>query len=292
MFIQTAWAASENANEKAGFFSELLGHFWIWFLAIIIFLSSFFIAAIVKKIVMYRIRKSHSIGMHEEVLLLLERSIYFGVMIVVMVISFQVIGVDLTWVLGAMSFGLGFAFKDILSNFIGGIVILTQQKLKIGDLIKVGSKIGRITTIDARTTQIKALDGTEVIIPNSDMVTDVVQNFTANEFRRISLEVGVHYSTPLDKAVKVTLNAVKKNELVIAEPKSEVLCKRFDDSAILLEVRFWIESTDNWWNIKSQIIQQIKSDFDEIGITIPFPIRTLSLDPYDKNMKKALNLSK
>jgi small-conductance mechanosensitive channel len=289
MFIQTAWAASGN-NENSGFFANLLENFWLWFAAIILFFFSFFLAAIIKKVVMYRIRKSKSFGMHQEVLLLLERSIYFGVLMVLMVISFQIVGIDLTWVLGAMSFGLGFAFKDILANFIGGIVILTQHKLKIGDLIKVGGKMGRITTIDARTTQIKALDGTEVIIPNSDMVTDVVQNFTANEFRRISLEVGVHYSTPLDDAVNVTLNSMKKNQYVVAEPHAEVLCKDFGKSAILLEVRFWIESTDNWWTIKSQVIKQIKADFDQVGITIPFPIRTLSLDPYDKNMKKALHL--
>ncbi len=290
MFIQTVWAASGANSEKTGFFTSFFDNFLVWFGAIILFFLSFILANLIKKVVMYRIRKSHSIGMNEEILLLLERSIYFGVLMVLIVISFQIVGIDLTWILGAMSFGLGFAFKDILSNFIGGIVILTQQKLKIGDLIKVGSKMGRITTIDARTTQIRSLDGTEVIIPNSDMVTDVVQNFTANDFRRISLEVGVHYATPLDKAVEVTLNAVKKNEAVIVEPKTEVLCKKFDSSSILLEVRFWIESSDNWWQIKSQIVQQIKFDFDEVGIVIPFPIRTLSLDPYDTNMKKALNL--
>lgn len=290
MFIQTAWAASQSSGEESGFWSMILSHLWIWCLAIFLFFLSFIVAGVVRKIIMNRVRKSSGIGMHEEVLLLVERSIYFGVMIVMMVISFQIVGVDLTWVLGAMSVGLGFAFKDILANFIGGVVILTQQKLKIGDLIKVGDKMGRITTIDARTTQIKSLDGTEVIIPNSDMVTDVVQNFTANEFRRISLEVGVHYATPLDQAVGVTLNAVKKNDSVIAEPNAEVLCKKFDDSAILLEVRFWIESSDNWWTIKSHIIQQIKSDFDEAGITIPFPIRTLALDSYDGNLKKALHL--
>ncbi len=289
MFIQTVYAASSSGKDE-GLMSTLATNFGLWFLAIGLFLSSFLIAALIRNIVMRRIRKSKHIQLHEELTLLIERSVYFGVMMVMLVISFQVVGIDLTWILGAMSFGIGFAFKDLLSNFIGGIVILTQQKLKIGDLIKVGSKMGRISEIDARTTQITSLDGTELIIPNSDMVTDVVQNFTANTFRRISLEVGVHYSTPLDKAVNTTLSAVKKNESVVGEPQPEVICKAFDSSAIKLEVRFWIDSTDSWWKIRSLIIQQIKIDFDQAGITIPFPIRTLSLDPYDKNMKTALHL--
>lgn len=289
MFIQTAYAASGNGSDD-GMFSSLVSSFGLWFLALGLFLSSFLIAALIKNLVMKRLRRSKHVQMHEELALLVERSVYFGVMMVMLVISFQVVGIDLTWILGAMSFGIGFAFKDLLSNFIGGIVILTQQKLKIGDLIKVGDRMGRISEIDARTTQITSLDGTELIIPNSDMVTDVVQNFTANTFRRISLEVGVHYSTPLDKAVNTTLAAVKKNKSVVGEPNPEVICKEFDHSAIKLEVRFWIDSTDNWWTIRSLIIQQIKIDFDQAGITIPFPIRTLSLDPYDKNMKKALHL--
>lgn len=286
MFIQTAWAAADKASEEPSAWE--IGGLYIG--AVALFFLSFIIAAVLKRIIMARIRKNANFSMHEEVLLLIDRSIYFGIMLIMIVISFRLVGIDLTWILGAMSFGLGFAFKDILANFIGGIVILTQHKLKIGDLIKVGEKIGRITTIDSRTTQIKALDGTAVIIPNSDMVTDVVQNFTAHEFRRISLEVGVHYSTPLDQAVGVTLAAVKKNEAVIAEPKSEVLCKEFAESAILLEVRFWIESSEDWWTVKSQIIQQIKADFDAAGITIPFPIRTISLDPHDNNLKTALHL--
>lgn len=286
MFIQTAWAATGKASDEPSAWE--IGGLYIG--AVVLFFASFVIASVLKRIIMARIRKNASYAMHEEVLLLIERSIYFGIMLIMIVISFRIVGIDLTWVLGAMSFGLGFAFKDILANFIGGIVILTQQKLKIGDLIKVGDKMGRITTIDSRTTQLKLLDGTEVIIPNSDMVTDVVQNYSAHEFRRISLEVGVHYDTPLDQAVSITLNAVKKNQMVVVEPQAEVLCKEFGDSAILLEVRFWMESTENWWTVKSQIIQQIKVDFDAVGITIPFPIRTLALDPYDKNMKAALQL--
>ncbi len=290
MFIETAWAAADQASgEEGGVFANLWGHFWPWFVALIIFASSFVIAALIRKVLMSRIRKHETIGSHKELLLLIERAIYFGVLMVMIVISFQVVGIDVAWILGAMSVGLGFAFKDILANFLGGIVILTQQKLKIGDLIKIGDRMGHITEIDVRTTQIKGLDGTEHIIPNSDMMTDVVQNFTINEFRRISVVVGVHYATPLDKAINVSLAAVKKHESVVVSPSPEVICTEFDDSSINLEVRFWIESSEKWLLVRSHIIQQIKLDFDKAGITIPFPIRTLSVDDYDANIKKIMS---
>lgn len=290
MFIQTAWAAAENSEETGGFFTSFLGDFWMWMVAILLFLSSFAIASVVTRFIINRTRKSRKIDMHEEVVLLLDRSIYFGIVVVITVISFNIIGLDLTWVLGAMSFGLGFAFKDILANFIGGMVILSQHKFKIGDLVKIGETFGRIISIDVRTTEIQEFDGTHKIIPNADMVTDTVQNFTYNETRRISFEVGVHFSTPLDQALKITEQAVKSHPSVIVEPAPMIICKEFGDSAIKLDVRFWIESNDKWWVIQSDIIQLVKKAYDQSGIVIPFPIRTMALDAHDKNLKTALHL--
>jgi len=187
--------------------------------------------------------------------------------------------------------GIGFAFKDLLANFIAGVVILTQHKFKIGDVIRLNSNLGTVIEIESRTTQMKTFDGIMLIIPNSEMLTSTVENLSAEEFRRFSFQVGVHYDTPLDKATQITLASISSHNEVVPSPEPVVIVTEFGDSAIMLQVRFWIEMTaSKWWQVQSELMQQLKKDYDKAGISIPFPMRTLTLDPYDAKLSKALNL--
>ncbi len=286
VFAQYA-AEEPSLLEKLGVFGEIIK----WGIAIFIFVVFIFLGFFTAKIVARRFQKRNKYTAHKEVVLLVERATYFTIIILGGVIAFATVGVDLTWVLGPIGVGLGFAFKDLFGNIIAGMVLLTQHKFKINDVIRINGQLGRITNIEMRTTDVQAFDGTNLIVPNADMLTNVVQNFTANTYRRISIEVGVHYSTPLPYAIETAMKAMKSNELVIEDPGPEVLTTSFGDSALNLEVRFWIESTTRWWTVKSEIVQAIKTEFDKAGITIPFPITTLSLDPYDKNLLQGFNVT-
>ncbi len=292
VFLPLGTVLANNNNNDDGWLSGfgVWGEIVKWGIAIFLFLIFIFIAFFAAKIVAGRIMKRRKYEMHKEVILLIERAVFFTIIILGGVIAFSIVGIDLTWVMGPLSLGLGFAFRDLLANIIGGMVILTQKKFKIDDIININGKLGRITNMEMRVTEVQAFDGTSLIIPNADMLTEVVQNLTANSFRRISVQVGVHYSTPLPYAIETALAAVKKHPQVVPEPHPEALTLEFGDSAILIEVRFWIESTVRWWSIQSEVIQYIKQGFDDAGITIPFPIRTLSLDPYDRNLLEAANV--
>lgn len=286
-----AWAQTNVRGEttlwdRLGIFGDLLQ----WSGLLFAFALSIVLAFFVAKYVASRVRKKNKYQVHQEVLLLIERSVFFGVIVVCASIALALLGVDLTWVLGPLSVGLGFALKDVLGNIIAGVVILSQQKFKIGDIIRMGEHFGKIVNIDMRTTDVQTFDGLNLVIPNYDMLTNVIKNYTSNTFRRITVEVGVHYSTNLAMAIETATNAVKSNKLVVSEPNPEVIAREFSDSAILLEVRFWIESTHRWWQIQSEVIQQVKSAFDQVGITIPFPIRTISLDSHDQNLLKSLHI--
>jgi small-conductance mechanosensitive channel len=299
-FPNISASGSDITNEAStglgDFFSQFLIAIPLWILAGMIFWFSFFIAGIFKKIVINRITAKSSNQLHQEVILLIERVVYFGIITIGMTVALGIVQINILEFLAFIGLGIGFAFKDLLANFIAGVVILTQKKFKIGDIVKIGERddrTGTITEIDARTTEIKDFDGTRLIIPNADMLTEVVQNFTANSFRRINFRVSVHYATELEKAIEVALNAIKKHTKIVQNPEPKVFVAEFEDSSISLEVRFWVESVirQGWWIIQSEVIQQIKKDFDTAGIIIPFPIQTLSLDPYDQNLKKALHLT-
>ncbi len=291
---EVSWAQVGTQKDDGGIFGSMGMVLWNitrWAIAILAFLASFWVAGILSRMIAWRLRKRAKYELHQEVLMLVERSAYFSLIIVFGIVAFSFVGVELEWVIAPLTFGLGFAFRDLLANLVAGVVILTQKKFKIGDLIKTQNHFGRIISIDMRTTEIKNFSGINIVIPNSDMLMNSIENYTANEFRRHSVLVGVHYSTPLPYAVETTQKALAKHDLILAEPGPEVIAKEFGESSILLEVRFWIESDHRWWQIRSDLISAIKTEYDQAGITIPFPIRTLTLDPYDKNLLETANVS-
>ncbi len=283
MWINIAHAAGEATRETTregvahlsqSFFQAVP----LWIAAGIVFFVSFIVASFIKKLVIYRVTSQNRHNFNKEIILLIDRSVYFGIVLLGTIIAFKIVGINITTLIGFLGLGLGFAFKDLLANFIAGVVILTQKKFQIGDNVEVDNIIGKIVEIETRTTQIEDFDGTLHIVPNSEMLTSVVRNFTKNSFRRISFEVGVHYDTSLKEAVELTLASLKKHPEVVEKPVSHVLVTEFADSAIILEVRFWIESLAPWPLIRSAIMQQLKKDYDQANITIPFPIRTVHID--------------
>ncbi len=290
LFFETAYAAATTAEETAEIATSQLSNFVALLpkiaFAIIVFIATFFAAKALKGIISFRLRNK---DLPQEMIILTERAVHSVVIGLGIIIAFQIVGINLGSLFAFLGVGIGFAMKDLLSNFFAGVMILTQKKFKIGDTVKVGDKLGKIIEIDARTTQIKAFDGTNLIIPNATMITEVLQNYTANTFRRISFPVGIHYSTPIGDAINIALGAVKKHKSVVPEPGPSVVATEFGDSAITLDVKFWIESTDSWLKVRSEIIQLLKIDFDEAEIEIPFPIRTLTLDDNDAKLMGALH---
>ncbi len=294
-FIPTAFAQRVASDEAAGGLTSALGNFFtaipLWIAAGIVFFLSLIAASALKRIVSYRVAQRAQHELHQEVIILIERTTWFTVVMFGLIIAFGIVGINIATLIGFLGLGLGFALKDLLANFIAGVVILTQKKFHIGDIIRVHGISGKIIEIETRTTQIKAFDGTVHIIPNAGLLTSAIQNFSVNSFRRVAFQVGVHYDTPLKEAVELTLRSIKSHPKVVPDPKPRVLVKGFGDSAILLEVRFWVESTTFWLRVRSEIMQKLKRDYDAAGITIPYPMRALTLDSHDKNILEASHVT-
>ena len=292
-FIETVSAASATAQttaeESTGLFSNILGMIPLIISALIVLAVSVILAKFVTKIVLFRLSKR---DLNREILILIGRMITYGIVFLGIISATEIVGFNLGALIAFLGVGIGFALKDILSNFIAGIMILTQKKFKIGDTVKIGDIIGKITEIETRTTQIKSFDGTLLIIPNAQMITAVIESFSANEFRRIKFDVGVHYATPLQESIQLAIASAQKHKKVMPEPKTNVVATEFGDSAINLEVQFWVESDAPWVQIRSEVIQRLKLDFDAAEIEIPYPITTLAMDDNDNNLMQAMHLPK
>lgn len=279
---------SETAEQSGAAVSDFLSYLWNsldnWIAAVIVVVFSVYFAKVIKKLVVEKVADKMG-DEHEEVLILVGRATYAAILGVGLTIGLKVGGIDLTVIIAAVGFGIGFALQDIIMNFIAGVIILASRQFAIGDFIEVSGTLGKVVEIQSRATILQALDGTKVIVPNADLFTNPVTSYTTNPFRRIEVPVGVEYRTDLKKATNVMLGVLNNHKHVVAEPAPAVILDEFADSSINFKVRFWVQSKDKWIQIKSEIIHDLKAALDEAGINIPFPIRTLV---YDRDTESAV----
>jgi small-conductance mechanosensitive channel len=242
--------------------------------AIAVVLACFFLANIFKAIVRKTLARKNA---DDNVILLVGKVTYIGTLIIGLTVALRMVGIDITAVVGLFGMGLAFALQDILKNFVAGALILIQKPFLVGDVISVGEYMGKIESIESRATNIKTFDGQRVIIPNADVFSNSVTNFSAHPERRLELVVGVGYETDLAKAGEIVMNVIKNHKSVLENPAPSVIFTDFGDSSINISAKYWIQLDVNLFAVKSNILQEVKLEFDKAGINIPFPIRTLDI---------------
>lgn len=178
---------------------------------------------------------------------------------------------------GVIGLALGFAFQDIAANFMSGVLMALRRPFAIGDLIEVDDARGEVEKIELRATTLTTLSGLSVIIPNKDVYQSKIVNYTRTRERRVELAVGVAYSDDLRRAREVALAALQDSPGRDPSREVEVYYTGFGESSIDLTVRFWLAEPDerSYLRARSEAVIRIKAAFDERGLTIPFPIRTL-----------------
>ena len=180
---------------------------------------------------------------------------------------------------GLIGLGLSFALKDMIANFISGILILISQPFKIGDQINVDGQEGTLKEINLRASSIRTYDGREVIVPNSELYNKTVINNTAYDERRFDVIVGISYDDDIRKAKEIAEEALKEAEKVEDQPEPQVLVDELDDSSVNIRLRGWTRpSRASIVSASSELTGLVKQKYDEEGIDIPFPIRTVYME--------------
>ncbi len=282
-------AATETSSGLQEFLTALVDKAPYWIAGIIVIIFSFALAKVVKGMVVNRVASKLDDD-HQDVVVLVGRTTYVLVLTLGLMVGMKIAGLDLTALVAAVGFGLGFAMQGIITNFMAGVLVLLARHFTIGDYIEIDGTIGKIVEIQSRATVLQALDGTRVIIPNADLFSKKVTSFTSNPFRRLEIIVGVEYSTPLAKACQVCLATALQVGGVSKEPTPSVLVDEFSDSSINLRVWFWVDSRSDWRATRSEVAKQMKINFDKVGINIPFPIRTVYQPDADKEERASAKL--
>lgn len=183
---------------------------------------------------------------------------------------------DLIAGLGIGSVAIGFAFKDILQNWLAGLLILIQQPFKVGDQIVVDDYEGTVEWIETRATIIAMYDGRRAIIPNATVYSNAVTVNTARDTRRSQYDVGIGYGDDIEKARSVILDALAGVEGIESTPKAEVLVWDLAGSSVNLRVRWWTASKrTNVVHVQAAALEAIKRALDGAGVDMPFPTQVM-----------------
>lgn len=209
---------------------------------------------------------------------------YIGV-IAAIAIALAELGVDfqkITLVAGALSIGIGFGLQSVVSNFVSGLILLAERPIRVGDIINVKGEEGRVLRIHVRATEIETGDRANVIIPNSELITQVVKNRTHTDtFARVAVPVGVAYGSDVGKVRDILFEIAKKHPHVMDTPAPTVFLTGFGESAINFELGWVVRNIGDGAGIKSDICFAILERFHEAGIDMPYPQRVIRIEGMD-----------
>lgn len=206
---------------------------------------------------------------------------------VVVLMALDQVGFDTTSLLallGAAGLAVGLALKDSLSNFASGVMLILFKPFTIGHYIEAGGESGTVSSITVFNTLLTTPDNKEVIVPNSQIYSGSITNYSAKPTRRVDMVFGIGYDDDMKKARQIILDVLSKDDRILPEPEPTVAVGELADSSVNFLVRPWVKSAD-YWAVKWEITEAIKTEFDSNGISIPFPQRDVHV--HNVNSEKA-----
>ncbi|WP_240940977.1 mechanosensitive ion channel domain-containing protein [Paenibacillus sp. HB172176] len=185
----------------------------------------------------------------------------------------RIVGIDTTSfvaVIAAAGFAIGLAFQGSLSNFAGGVLLLTLRPFKNGDYIEAAGYSGTVKAIQILYTELNTPDNKVIFIPNGSLSNEGITNYSVRDTRRVDFKFGIGYEQDFRRAIRLLDEIVRQHELVLQDPEPFVRMSEQADSAIIITVRAWTQSAD-YWTVYHDIMEIVKERFDEENISIPFP---------------------
>lgn len=173
-------------------------------------------------------------------------------------------------ILGSAGVAIGLALQGSLSNLAGGLMLIIFKPFKIGDYIIVNGCEGTVKDISVFYTTITTIDNRNVTLPNGKITNESIENWSANDARRVTVPIGLGYDADIDKSKQVLLTAAKSAKYALDNPSAEVIIDKYCDSSINFSVRVWCKP-EYYWDTLYDLNEKIKAELDKNGITVPFP---------------------
>ncbi|MCD6477745.1 MAG: mechanosensitive ion channel family protein [Candidatus Aenigmarchaeota archaeon] len=239
-----------------------------------------FAAYLINKFIFQKwiLRTARKANIKKKILKPLENLISFTIYLIAIFFVLGVLGLkgSVTGLLASAGFAgivVGFATKDIIENFLSGIILIIDPKISIGDIVEVNGISGKIEDINIRTTSIMTWDGELVVVPNSRMANEIIKNRSLYKpLIRLRLPVGVEYECDMKKAIKVCNDVMGKIKEIEKDPKPQVVFEEFGDSSLNFELRFWVDMNKvSPPEVKTKVSIELNKALKKAKIGIPYP---------------------
>ncbi len=218
------------------------------------------------------------------------RLLHYAIMLIGFLMALQALGFSLTNLTilgGALGVGIGFGLQAIINNFASGLILLFERPIKVGDTIQIGEELAEVKELGLRATIVQTFDNAEIVVPNSDLITSQVTNWTLKGRRvRVKVPVGVAYGSDVEKVLQILLNCAAERPEILDTPKPNALFLAFGASSLDFELRVFIPEFTDRRQVHSELNLDINREFADAGIEIPFPQSDLHLRSVDPETAK------
>jgi small-conductance mechanosensitive channel len=204
---------------------------------------------------------------------------YYFLLVLIFLAALTNAGIDLnrfTVITGALGVGVGFGLQSIVNNFVSGLVLLVERPIHNGDIVEIGGVIGTVQRIGARSSTVLTSQGADVIVPNSNLLSNQVINWTlGSPWRRMEINVGVAYGTDIERVLMLLVQVAESHPGVLRERPPAAFFLGFGESTLNFELHFWSADQKTWFQLKSEVATAVAKGLREANIIIPFPQREL-----------------
>ncbi len=241
-------------------------------LVIIVFLM---ISRVLRRFLQRRILPRFKLAESAQFVML--RLIHYILVVIGLLLAINLVGIQitsLTVIFGLLGVGLAFGLQNITSNFVSGLILLFERPVSVGDYIEVGGAMGKVQSINMRSTTVITRDNITLIVPNSSFIEGTVTNWSVGDPKiRINVPVGVAYGSDTELVKRLLLEVAERHPEVLKDPKPDVLFKEFADSSLNFSLRVWILNPMGRFKIISDLNYAVDAAFRENNVTVPFPQR-------------------
>jgi small conductance mechanosensitive channel len=200
----------------------------------------------------------------------IEKLVVGFIIVIGITIALKIVGIDISLLVGVGLVGLSYALKDIIQNYVAGILIFLKAPFKIGDIVKIKSYVGRVDKMEFQSTSLKTFDNRDITIYNSDIMTQSIENYSRHNMRRLEIDVSLGYGSDVQKITKIIGIILDNHASVLKTPKYSIAFKSFTNNSMIVQVKFWVAVPSSFLSIRSDIAWQINQAFDESTIFGPY----------------------
>ncbi len=209
---------------------------------------------------------------------------YVALIAFVVIAALSQLGIQTTSfvaIIGAAGLAIGLSLQSSLSNFASGVMIIAFRPFKVGDFVEAGGVSGVVEGIQIFSTQMRTGDNKEIIVPNSNITSSNITNYSAKDTRRIDMVFGIGYDDDIKLAKEILTKLLEEDERILKDPEPLVAVSELADSSVNFVVRPWVKAED-YWGVKFDYTETVKLTFDKEGISIPYPQQDVHMQTIEK----------